>query len=190
MGKSWVYTWQVVWDNEQDIQSAMLCVSLYVTVSITALTDWLSTVCNQWCIEAVLWNKGLSGFMSRRSLPLRMPLRTIEKLLTESYSSLKRPLTNLLCLTATAADVLCLALEHFRLFFSLKIWLTRLLNHTAHTQMNHTQMHKPLPPVPNGTFWHFNMSEEGAIPDLRPWFLTKQIHSNSRVLKKCYSHNS
>lgn len=109
---------------------------------------------------------------------------TIGKLLNKLYCSLKRLFTNLLCLMATVADVLCLTLEHFRLFFSLKNWLTlRLLNHT-HKWI--TQMHEPPPPVPKGTFWQFNMSEEGAAPDSLPWFLTKQINSSSCVLKMLF----
>lgn len=178
MGKSWVYTQQVVWDNEQDIQSTMPRASLYATVSILARTDWLSTVCNQWCIEAVK-NKWLSGFEPIRSLPLRTQLRTIGKLLNKSYCSLKRLFTNLLCLMATVADVLCLALEHFRLFFSEELTHTSVVK--SHAQMNHTQMHEPPPPVPKGTFWQFNMPEEGAAPDPRPWF--SQSKSSSRVLK-------
>lgn len=55
--------------------------------------------------------------------------------------------------------MLCLALRHIRLFFSLKNSL-RLLK--SHAQINHTQMHKSLPPLPKGTFWQFNMSEGAA----------------------------
>lgn len=160
----------------------MLCVGLYATVSITAHPDWLSTVCNQWCIEAMQWNKGLSRFMSMRSLPLKTPLRTIGKLLTESHSSLKRLFTNLLCLTATVADVLCLALKHFRLFFSLKNWLTlRLLNHTR-KWITH-KCRSPCLPYPKAHFDSLICQKKEMFLTQQPWFLTKQIHSSSRVLK-------
>lgn len=58
-------------------------------------TDSLQSIINdalRQCSEI----KG-SGFMPIRSLPLRTPLRTIGKLLTKSYCSLKGSFTNLLC---------------------------------------------------------------------------------------------